>query len=222
MKGPIEYIKEAWKIYFQKENFVFFSRIMAVLVIVSAIPSLLLNYFYSEEYLKNVDFLDTPMLVGFVILIIILFIIGLWTQSTIYMAILRMRSPEKDVFRLGYQNMGKLFLLTLILVLIVLGGLLLLIIPGFIFAVWFSFAPLLVLDKKMKFKEALNTSKSMIRGKFWKVLGRNFVFGLFTSLISFILTIVPYAGQIAVSFVAPLVMLPYYLLYRDLSNTITS
>ena len=43
------------------------------------------------------------------------------------------------------------------------------------------------------------------------------VFGLFGFLISFIFGLIPYAGGILVSFLAPLFVLPSYLLYRDLS-----
>jgi len=53
LKGPIEYIKEAWRIYIKKENFIFFARIMAVLVILSSVLSFVTGYFYPADYLEN-------------------------------------------------------------------------------------------------------------------------------------------------------------------------
>lgn len=204
MKTPIEYIKEAWAIYTKKENFLFFARIMAVLVILTTV----IGYFYNTPDWQNV---------GFIILTVLTIFVGLWSQTTQYFAILKMGSSEKEVFKLGYKNMWRFFLISLVVGLIVLGGTILLVIPGIIFGIWFSFATLLVLDKNMGVREALKTSKLMVNGKFWKVLGRFVVIGLFTFFVSLILMVVPYAGPIATSFLGPLFTLPFYLLYKDLS-----
>jgi hypothetical protein len=54
--------------------------------------------------------------------------------------------------------------------LIVFGGLLLLIIPGIIFSVWYAFSAMgIVLDKKPVL-ESLSYSKSLVMGRFWKTL----------------------------------------------------
>lgn len=211
MKTPIEYIKEAWGIYTKKENFIFFARIMAVIVIISTSISYLLSYYYSPDDWQNI---------GFVALTMLLIVVGLWSQTTQYFAVLKIGNPpaggEKDIFKLGFKNMTRFLFISFVVGLIVLGGAILLIIPAIIFGVWFSFATFLVLDKNMKIKEALKTSKLMVNDKFFLVLGRFVVFGLFTFVVSLILTIVPYIGSLIVSFVAPLFMLPFYLLYRDL------
>jgi uncharacterized membrane protein len=208
MKTPIEYIKEAWRIYTKKENFVFFAKIMSVVVILTSAIGYLISYFYSSNEWQNA---------GFVILTLLSIVVGLWSQTTQYFAILKMGNKEKEIFRLGLKNILKFFLVALVVGLIALLGLVLLIIPAIIFGVWYSFSIWLVLDKNLKIGEALKTSKAMIKGRFWKVLGRSFVFGLFIFLISLIITIIPYAGSLLISFVSPLFMLPFYLLYRDLS-----
>lgn len=217
MKGPVEYIKEAWAIYIKKENFVFFARIMAVLVIATTAIGLVSGYFYPTDYLQNSDFTNIPMFVGFLVISLVSIILGLWSQSTQYFAILKMGDPEKEIFKIGYQKIGRFLLISLVIGLIILGGTILLIIPAIIFGVWYSFSTWLVLDKNMGIKESLKVSKQMVSGKFWKILGRSLVFGLFAFLVSIVLSIIPYAGEIMLSFIAPLLLLPFYLLYRDLS-----
>lgn len=204
LKTPIEYIKEAWEIYTKKENFIFFAKIMAVLTIFSAVVG------YSLSYYKDTNYLT--LIFG-----ILTIVIGVWVKSTSYSAILNINSSEKDIFKSGFKNMGKFLLISLVIGLIILGGTILLIIPAIIFGVWFSFSVFLVLDKNVGIKEALKTSKLMVKDKFWKILGRSFVFGLFVLIVSIILSLIPYAGNLILSFIAPLFMLPTYLLYRDLS-----
>lgn len=217
MKSPIEYIKEAWKIYTKKENFVFFAKIMAVLVIATTVVGLIYNYFYPTDYLKNSDFSNIPMFIGFITFSLTSLVLGLWTQTTTYFAIIKMGESEKEVFKIGYQKIGRFLLISLVIGLIILGGILLLIIPAIIFGVWYSFSTFLILDKGMKIGTALKTSKAMVKGKFWEISGRFFVFGLVSFVVSLLLTAIPYGGPLVVSFVAPLFMLPFYLLYKDLS-----
>jgi len=209
MKSPVEYIKEAWAIYTKKENFIFFAKIMAVLVIVSTVN----GYIFSYLRINNNDYLS-------IISLIILVIFGVWIQSTTYFSILKIGANEREIFKLGYINMGKFFLVSLVVGLIVAFGAILLVIPAIIFGVWYSFSTFLVLDKNLGIKMALKTSKAMVYGKFWKLFGRFIVFGLFIFIISLSLAIIPYVGPLIVSFVAPLFILPYFLLYRDLSGAV--
>lgn len=222
MKGPIEYIKEAVSIYTKKENFVFFAKIMAVVVIFSSAVSLSSGYLYPANYLQNADFSNIPMLVGFIAISLLSIVIGLWSQTTTYFSILNVQNNiigvEKEVLKLGFAKVFKYLLISLILGLIVLAGSILFIIPAIIFGVWFSFAKFLVLDKNVGIREALRTSKEMVKGRFWKVLGRSFVFGLFTFIVSLVLSLIPYVGTYILSFIAPLFLLPYYLLYRDIDT----
>ncbi len=55
---------------------------------------------------------------------------------------------------------------------VTLGGLLLLIIPGILFMVWYAFAEFAVLLDQKRGLEALSYSRSLVRGRFWPVLWR--------------------------------------------------
>lgn len=222
MKTATEYIKEAWAIYTKKENFIFFARIMAVLSIIAFTIGMVNAYIFPADYLKNGDFSNIPLFVGFVMISIFSIVFGLWSQSTSYFSVIKIGNPpaggEKDIFKIGFKKIGKYLLVTLVLGIIIFFGLILLVIPAIIFGIWYSFTLLLVLDKDMGIGEALKKSKEMVNGKFWKILGRTAIFGLFSILISIVVSIVPFVGEFAVSFLSPLFMLPFYLLYKDLST----
>lgn len=217
MKTAIEYIKEAWAIYTKKENFIFFVRIMAVLSLISFTIGVVNGFFFPADYLRVGDFSNIPLFVGFILLSIISMVFRLWSQSTSYYSVIKMGISEKEIFKIGFLKSGKYLLATLVLGLIVFFGFILLVIPAIIFGTWYSFSLLLVLDKNIGIGEALKKSKEMVKGRFWKILGRNVVFGLFTIVVSIVVSIVPFVGTFAVSFLAPLFMLPFYLLYKDLS-----
>lgn len=65
----------------------------------------------------------------------------------------------------------KYLAVSIVVILIVVGGLILLIVPGVYWALKYAFAPLLVLDKELPIKEALRKSGEMTDGIKWKLLG---------------------------------------------------
>ncbi|MBL7036618.1 hypothetical protein ISR94_02095 [Candidatus Microgenomates bacterium] len=217
MKSPIEYIKQAISIYTQKENFIFFAKIMAVLTIVATLLGLLMGYLYPADVYETLDFSNLAYTMGFIVLSLIVSIFGVFVRSTTLVSVINTGGDVKGVFGIGYKKIWKYLIVTMVVGLIVFLGGLLLIIPGIMFAVWFSFSTLLVIDKELKVKEALRQSKEMVSGRFWKVLGRFFVFGLFVIVVAVIFDYIPYAGSIIVSFLSPLFILPSYLLYKDLT-----
>lgn len=79
------------------------------------------------------------------------------------------------------------FLVTLI----VLGGTLLLIIPGIIFAVWYSFSTYVVIFEGAKGLSALRASKALVAGRWWSIVWRlaisTMVFGFLNSALSYTL-----------------------------------
>ena len=83
------------------------------------------------------------------------------------------------------------------------------IIPGVYLSLRWSFAEILVIDKKMKPLEALRASSKMTKGNIWKLFGMSLVMVLllFAGLVFFIV------GAVAMSVV---VMLAYIKVYEDL------
>ena len=100
-----------------------------------------------------------------------------------------------------------------LLMLIVLGGLLLFIIPGFYFSLKYMFTPYLVIDKKMGPIEALKASAKMTEGVKWDLIG-------FLAAT----TVLIYAGALALLvglfITIPVGTLAYVLLYNKLVKRI--
>ncbi len=81
---------------------------------------------------------------------------------------LDLQKVQRDAFNLITSSV-RIILLQLV---IFLGGLILLIIPGLVFAIWFAFSQqALVIDGK-KDLDALSTSKELLKGQFFRVLWR--------------------------------------------------
>jgi uncharacterized membrane protein len=74
----------------------------------------------------------------------------------------------KDMFA-GFQNYWNAVLANLLVGVIIVIGLILIIIPGIIFACKLAFVPYLVVDKKMDVIEAVKTSWRMTNGHAWRV-----------------------------------------------------
>ena len=104
------------------------------------------------------------------------------------------------------------FILTVILVVLaIVGGMILLIIPGIIFAVWVTFAKYLVIEMDLKPMEALRESKRITKGVRWKIFWFYIVSG-FVLFLGFLCLIV------GIFFAAPLVFIAGTVLYKKLSN----
>ncbi len=64
-----------------------------------------------------------------------------------------------------------LFLTSLLATVILFGLTLLLIVPGIIYYVYYAFFPQIVVLKNLDYKNALDYSKKLVKGRWWKVLG---------------------------------------------------
>lgn len=90
--------------------------------------------------------------------------------------------------------------------LVVLGGLILLIIPGIYFAIKYMFVPYLVVDKKMGIGEAFNKSKEITFGNKWAILG----FIVVTIIFSLLGIVVLFVGVFVTSAIGYLSMIHLY------------
>ncbi len=88
----------------------------------------------------------------------------------------------QDLQREAIPKMWPLILVGLLVALLTMGGLILLIIPGIIFMVWYSLAELIVVFEDKRGMAALSASRELFRGRCWKALwtvfGGPFIIGL--------------------------------------------
>ncbi len=120
--------------------------------------------------------------------------------------------------------------------LIVIGGILLLIIPGIIFSIWYSFAAISVAIDNKSMREALPYSKSLVTGRWFEVLlymaVPSLVFLLVEGIISMIIgipsavaknnvpvTVIVDLLDLAITILlAPLYTIPFVILYEELKK----
>jgi hypothetical protein len=123
-----------------------------------------------------------------------------------------------EVFTTAKKSYWIFLLLSIVLTLAYGLGFILLIVPGFLFVVWFAFSKFIMIEKGIGIKESLLKSKEMAKGNYWKILGRLVVFGLFLIIVEMALSIIPFGiGTVLASLCGALFVLPTYLLYRELS-----
>ncbi len=93
----------------------------------------------------------------------------------------------KDKYKLVLPVLG----VSLLTGLIVCGGFILLIVPAIIFWVWFAFSTFARMIDEKKGLEALRYSRSLSKGRFWKVLGRLLLINIILGIIYIIMYLGP-------------------------------
>ncbi len=131
--------------------------------------------------------------------------------------------PEES-YRFGFKRLGSVILVSLLVGLAVLGGLILLIIPGLIFGVLLCVSvPVLIVENR-RGREALGRSWNLVKGHFWHALGVIFVAGIIVGIVSGIIGAIGGSewvirwifSAIAQILTAPFTALVSVLLYLDL------
>jgi hypothetical protein len=84
----------------------------------------------------------------------------------------------KESYKTGLKKFLPYLWIFILAGLTTFGGFLLLIIPGIIFAVWFLFAPYVLIIKDTRGISALAISRQLVRGNWWYVLGTPLVCGI--------------------------------------------
>ena len=86
-------------------------------------------------------------------------------------------------YKWGFARFGSVLLISILVGLAVLGGFILLIIPGIIFLVMFSVAiPALVVEN-LRGTDAMSRSWNLVKGNFWHALGLIIVAGILTAVV---------------------------------------
>lgn len=143
-------------------------------------------------------FTSEPISSGFGMILTVIGVLGLAAAilGYILLSIALTRSIEKmhkneslltvkEEMKQARDVAGQYIWVSILSGLIVLGGLILFIIPGVIFSLWYTFAPFVAILEKKHGMEALRESKKLVQGRWWTVFGYFFVLGLLFFVVSF-------------------------------------
>lgn len=219
LTSGIGLIKKAIGIYFKRENLIFLFKIYFFALLVG------LLFYIPQKFFQGTDFnefIKKPFIgLGIGISALVYMFLGLLTEIAGYEAVRRVISGEsltlKDTFSRGLSLLPKFFAVNVLVGIIVGLGIVLLIIPGFIFGTWFSMAAYVLVSENTGIIKSMKRSKELVKGRFWGVLGRLFVFMLFTILGDMVFSLVPMGlGSTVVALFGGLFILPAFLLYKEL------
>ncbi len=151
------------------------------------------------------------------LLILAINILSIILSIGLLKVLLRMHDGENpsagEIFS-SYDVFWKYIGVSILYGLIVIGGLILLIVPGIIWAIKFSFAPIIVVDRKIGPIAALKESGLITNGYKWKLIA----FGVVTGLIM----LLGYLALLVGSLVSiPITIFAWIHLYRTLTERLT-
>jgi hypothetical protein len=101
----------------------------------------------------------------------------------------------KNTLKFSFSRLADVFWTNLLLSLIGLGLALLLIIPAIIWGNYYSFAPTIATLRNLKGKAALEYSKKLVKGQWWKIFGIQFIFGIAVASINLCILILSRGSQ---------------------------
>lgn len=202
-------IKESLKFGWEKIDKNFWK--LVGLAFITCLPSIISQMFTYK--IEKADSLLLPILffIFSIVLSIISIIIGIGFIKMLLRIYNGENPPLKEIFS-AYGVFWKYIGASILYSLIIVGGLILLIVPGIIWAIKYSFTPLLVIDRKIGPIEALKESGRITNGSKWKLLGFMIVSGLVV-LLGYLVFLV--GALVAI----PLVTLAWIWVYKKLSNS---
>lgn len=176
----VELFRKSWAIL--TENL--FSIIMVCLIV--GIPANILNYFLIKfEERSSVKFIFD------ILQFLLTLAAGISSLAIVYIAENSYNGkPPMTLWQsmwLAYKRWGSLFTASFLMSAIVFALLLLLIIPGLIWMIYYTFLYQIIALTDLKWKKALDYSKYIVRGSFWRVIGYMLAFSLVPGFIYFII-----------------------------------
>lgn len=227
LPGIGDLLSRTWQIY--KERIWVFLGIMILPVFINLGIALFSGgLFISVSGPERLPPLLTIWLPVMPIFVLIAIIINIWAPVALLYAIKERKEKIriKESFVKGWRRIISYFWISLLVGLIILGGFLLLIIPGIIFIIWFSLATYVLVAEDLTGTRALSRSKQLVSGYWWKVLWRFLIIGIIVIVIFLIINFISKSVGIpreinVFSIIISLFFAPFattygFLLYEDL------
>lgn len=163
--GPSELIKQSVEIF--KAHYRTFLSISLVGAILSLLIGIGTAQFFGQsgqQFETKPDWLTPGIGLAILVVVLLVVFVSLWLELAIYKAAFNPQMPMGEIFSSVVHKIGPLLVIGLLTGLIILGGFILLIIPGIIFAIWYSLAPIILIDEGTKGWSALKRSRDLVKG----------------------------------------------------------
>lgn len=176
-----EIIVEGWKQF--RTN----ARAILPLVLLISVPLEMVSWQFHD--FTVVDQQNLPLLLRYLLLALFMwFVFGTLLQLSLIRMVesSMLGSPITlpEALRHAFSRWMPALGTGLLSLLIVAAWSLLLFVPGFIWSVYYTFGLMVVALRGVSGKAALDRSKAMVRGRWWRVLGYQVVFFLFPAVVS--------------------------------------
>ncbi len=198
--GVFKNFQQAWGLFQSRfgtiSGIVLFSIVIGVSIVAVGVGILLAAGFTIGSFasatslfgflLQNGSLLITLVIVA-VVIGFALSILSMWFQLATMFAL---KDAEERIgviesYRRAWRALLSYWWILILTGLITSSGFLLFVIPGILFAVWFSFAGYILVAEKEKGLRALFKSREYVRGYWWKI-GLNFIFAGLVCLLVYI------------------------------------
>ncbi len=207
LKTASELVSEGWYLYIK--NWRKFLPYLTILFVPTVILSLLgISSLYLSVYLPQSSLPSNLIIIA---VSAASFVLNIWASIALTKALsaqLMGRPVEwKESFTTSNYLIWPVIYTSILMFLIVMGGFLLLIIPGIIFSVWYNFYFYSLVIENKKGLAALNNSKSLVVGRWWPIIWRlavpAVVFGFLNvfivTIISFLIKLIPLTQFLAMA-----------------------
>lgn len=202
-----ELLKKSWLLY--RKKFVSFLLIIIIFTVPMALITSAGIGFYSE--LSGA----TPLGAGAAItFFLIAFFVSALGQIAFIYAISGEGLPLAEIFRKSAQRFIAFFWVYFLFACIIMAGLVMFIVPGLIFLVWFGLALFVLVKEDVRGINALLKSKAYVQGKWLQV----FTLMLVVWILSFGLSLIPVLGPALSVLFMPFILVYEYLLYTELTE----
>lgn len=231
MRSPTILLKDAWNIF--TSNYRLFVGIYLVPGVLALIFGLVFGVKSTRINASSASELAAYPL--FFLSLMVIIVVNILMAIAMTKAV---SDPQSTTVSSAY-NFAKGYFFSYILLGILVGlsvmvGLIALVIPGIIFAIWFSFSYFALLFEDKHGTEAMKASKAYVKGKWWQVFGRYAFLILIAIIVSMVTGIVSSilesgletVGTNIASFIFNAIIIPVaitysYLLYQDAKASYT-
>lgn len=232
LPGATAILGQAWSLYKQRLGTFLGIMIIPMLVLIGLLAVLAGGGFLGLTLLSS-KFAAGG--IGLLILLAIVFFLAIfisqtWGQTALLYAIKDSQEGigVGEAYRRGWHKILSYWWVTLLAGFITIGGFLLLVVPGIIFAVWFSLAMFVLIAEDLKGMNALLKSREYVKGKWGGIFWRFFFIDALSLIISLVPVLIfsvlkiPFGAEISRFviglFLTPLVMSYSFLLYSNIKT----